>query len=67
MLIDRKITTFILSVQTKSHISALNLWLIRIFLSEPCWPYHPLRGVDLDALEETWIQRYLMYCNNSDD
>ena len=38
-----------------------------IEIPEPCWPYHPLRGVDLDALEETWIQRYLMYCNNSEE
>lgn len=38
-----------------------------IEIPEPSWPYHPLRGIDLDALEETWIKRYLMYCNNSED
>ena len=38
-----------------------------IEVPEPSWPYHPLRGIDLDALEERWIHRYLLYCNNSED
>ena len=38
-----------------------------IEIPEPSWPHHPLRGIDLDALEETWIHRYLNYCNISED